>query len=200
LLSLRGGRKADAAISFPVISTEGLPTAGQSDGFILPILILPVSTGRWKYPLSSVINRGMNCKRQGHSVYYTRYHLVIATKYRRKILKDGFGEYLKKLVMGIGRRAPEIEIIDVNTDVDHIHMLLSIPPKMSISEVVKEVKAKTGLYMRRKFPFLDKVYWGQDGICSRGYFVSTVGIDEATIKRYIAMQGKEDSGQALLEF
>jgi len=142
----------------------------------------------------------VDCKKQGHSVYYTRYHLVIATKYRRKILKDGFGEYLKKLVIGIGRQIPEIEIVEVNTDKDHIHMLLSIPPKLSISEVVKEVKAKTGLYMRKKFPFLDKVYWGKGGIWSRGYFVSTVGISEATIKKYIEMQGKEDSGQALLEF
>jgi putative transposase len=142
----------------------------------------------------------MDYKRQGHCVYYACYHLVIATKYRRKILKAGFGEYLKKLVIGIGKQMPDIEIIEVNTDMDHIHILLSIPPKMSVSEVVKTVKAKTGLYMRKKFPFLDKVYWGQEGIWSRGYFLSTVGIDEATIKKYIEMQGKEDSGQALLEF
>ena len=142
----------------------------------------------------------MECKKQGHSVYYIRYHLVIATKYRRKILKDGFGEYLKKLMLGIGRQLPEIEIIEVNTDKDHVHMLLSIPPKFSISEVVKELKANTGLRMRRKFPFLDKVYWGKGGIWSRGYFVSTVGVSESTIRKYIEMQGKEDSGQALLEF
>ena len=142
----------------------------------------------------------MDYKKQGHSVYYTRYHLVIATKYRRKILKAGFGEYLKKLIIGISKQNYEIEIIEVNTDEDHAHILMSIPPKMSVSEVVKEVKAKTGLYMRRKIPFLDKVYWGQEGIWSRGYFVSTVGIDEATIRKYIEMQGKEDSGQALLEF
>ena len=142
----------------------------------------------------------MECKKQGHSVYYIRYHLVIATKYRRKILKDGFGEYLKKLIIGIGRQIPEIEIMEVNTDKDHVHMLLSIPPKFSVSEVVKEIKAKTGLYMRRKFPFLDKVYWGKGGIWSRGYFVSTVGVSEFTIRKYIEMQGKEDSGQALLEF
>ena len=142
----------------------------------------------------------MDYKKQGHSVYYIRYHLVIATKYRRKILKDGFGEYLRKLVVGIGRQIPEIEIVEINMDKDHIHMLLSIPPKLSISEVVKEIKAKTGLYMRRKFSFLDKVYWGKGGIWSRGYFVSTVGISEATIRKYIEMQGKEDSGQALLEF
>jgi len=142
----------------------------------------------------------MDFKKQGHCVYYNRYHLVIATKYRRKILKPGFGEYLQKLVIGIGRQIPEIEVIEVNTDKDHMHILLSIPPKMSVSEVVKSIKAKTGLYMRKKFPFLDKVYWDINGIWSRGYFVSTVGISESTIRKYIEMQGKEDSGQAKLEF
>ena len=142
----------------------------------------------------------MDYKKQGHCVYYTRYHVVIATKYRRKILKPGFGEYLQKLVLGIGKQTPEIEIMEVNTDKDHIHILLGIPPKMSVSEVVKTIKAKTGLYMRRKFPFLDKVYWEKGGIWSRGYFVSTVGISEEVIRKYIEMQGQEDSGQALLEF
>ena len=142
----------------------------------------------------------MDYKKQGHCVYYNRYHLVLATKYRRKVLTDGFGDYLKKLVMGLGKQMPEIEIVEVNTDVDHIHILLSIPPKLSVSEVVKLIKAKTGLRMREKFPFLDKVYWGQPGIWSRGYFVSTVGISESTIRKYIEMQGQEDSGQAKLEF
>ena len=145
-------------------------------------------------------NELMECRKQGHVVYYSRYHIVVATKYRRKILRKGFGEYLKKLVIGIGNQYPEIEIIEVNTDVDHIHILCSIPPKLSVSEVVKIIKAKTGLYMRRKYPFLDKVYWGIGGIWSIGYFVSTVGITEETIRKYIEMQGKEDSGQALLEF
>ena len=133
-------------------------------------------------------------------MYYTRYHLVMSTKYRRKILRDGFGQYLKSIIIGIGKQSPEIEIIEVNTDVDHVHILLSIPPKISVSEVVKMVKAKTGLAMRRKFPFLDKVYWGTGGIWSIGYFVSTVGITEETIRKYVQMQGKEDSGQAKLEF
>ena len=142
----------------------------------------------------------MDYKKQGHCVYYVRYHLVIATKYRHKVLRAGFGEYFKRAVIGIFRQVPEIEIVEVNTDSDHAHILLSIPPKMSISEVVKLIKAKTGMRMRKKFPFLDTVYWGQSGIWSRGYFVSTVGVSESTIKKYIEMQGKEDGGQALLEF
>jgi putative transposase len=142
----------------------------------------------------------MDYKKQGHCVYYSRYHLVIATKYRRKILKAGFGEYLKNVIIGIGKQVPEIEIIEVNADIDHLHVLLSIPPKLSVSAMVKMLKAKTGLRMREKFPFLNKVYWDQNSIWSRGYFVSTVGISESTIRKYIEMQGKEDSGQALLEF
>ena len=101
---------------------------------------------------------------------------------------------------GIGKQTPEIEVIEVNTDSDHVHILFSIPPKISISDVVKMVKAKTGLRMHNKFSFLDKVYWAKSGIWSRGCFVSTVGISGSTIRKYIEMQGKEDSGQALLEF
>jgi len=79
-------------------------------------------------------------------------------------------------------------------------MMVIIPPKYSISEVVKMIKANTGRKMREKFKYLDKVYWGVKGIWSIGYFASTVGINEETIKKYIQMQGEEDSGQAKLEF
>ena len=54
--------------------------------------------------------------------------------------------------------------------------------------------------MRKKFPFLNDVYWGDDGIWSSGYFVSTIGLNEEMIRKYIEMQGREDDGQALLEF
>ena len=143
---------------------------------------------------------GMEYKKQSHAVYYTRYHIVISTKYRRRVLKAGIGEYLKRKVLQIGKFHPEVEIIEVNTDLDHIHILVSIPPKMSVSQVVRMIKANTGSALRRKFSFLDKVYWGVSGIWSIGYFVSTVGINEATIIKYVQMQGKEDSGQAKLEF
>ena len=142
----------------------------------------------------------MEYKKQSHAVYYTQYHMVISTKYRRKVLKAGMGDYLKRKILQIGKFHPDIEIVEVNTDLDHIHLLVSIPPKFSVSEVVRMIKAHTGRAMREKFPFLDKVYWGVDGIWSIGYFVSTVGINESTIRKYVQMQGKEDSGQAKLEF
>ncbi|SRR6266511_3883601 len=141
----------------------------------------------------------MQYNRQAHAVFYVRYHLVVSTKYRRKIFKGGMGEYLKLKIMEVTRHHPEIAIHEVNTDQDYMHVLISVAPKMAISEAVKIIKANTARQMREKFPWLDRVYWGSDGIWSIGYFVSTVGLNEATIRRYIEHQGQEDSGQAKLE-
>ena len=93
---------------------------------------------------------------------------------------------------------PELDIIKINHDVDHIHILAVIPPRMSVSEVVRIIKSNTSKDIKKKFNFLKDVYWGTDGIWSDGYFVSTVGINEEIIKKYIEQQGKEDSGQAQL--
>lgn len=140
----------------------------------------------------------MDYWKQAHAVYSTRYHIVVSTKYRRKILKAGVGDYLQKLVHQVNRIHPDIEVLDVNTDVDHMHLLMSIPPKYSVSEVVNMVKANSGRKVREEFPHLDKVSWGVTGIWSTGYFMSTFGIHESTIRNYSQMQGKEDSGQAEL--
>jgi putative transposase len=140
----------------------------------------------------------MDYNRQSHAVYYTRYHLVISTKFRRKILKGGLGKYLTFLVRGVTRRHPELEIVEVNTDVDHVHILLGIAPKMSVSDAVKIIKTVTAVQLKKKFPFLINGYWDTETIWSIGYFVSTVGLNESVIARYIEMQGLEDSGQAKL--
>jgi putative transposase len=142
----------------------------------------------------------MEYRKQAHAVYYAQYHIIISTKYRRKILKKGVGDYLKKIVRQISKHHPEIEVLEVNTNLDHVHILISIPPKYSVSHVVKVIKANTAQKMRKEFLFLDEVYWGIKGIWSIGYFVSTVGVDEEVIRKYIEMQGIEDSGQAKLEF
>jgi len=104
-------------------------------------------------------------------------------------------EVLKKL----REYYPEIEILMVNHDVDHVHILVIIPPKISVSQVVRIIKSNTSRDIKKKFPFLKKVYWGTDGIWSDGYFVSTIGISEEIVRRYIEYQGQEDSGQAQLE-
>jgi len=93
---------------------------------------------------------------------------------------------------------PDVEMLEVNHDEDHIHLLLSIPPKMSVSDVVRQIKSITGRLLKKKFEYMRKAYWGVDGIWSDGYFVSTVGLNEDTIHIYIEKQGHEDRGQACL--
>jgi putative transposase len=141
----------------------------------------------------------MKIRKQGHCAYRCEYHLIIASKYRHKIFNAGSFEYFKDVMKGIRRDVPEVEILEMNHDVDHIHMLISIPPKMRVSDVVRRIKSVSGRLMKRRFEYIRKCYWGSDGIWSDGYFVSTVGVDEEVIKRYINNQGKEDFGQAELD-
>ena len=142
----------------------------------------------------------MKYHKQGHCIYYTRYHLVLATRYRRKIFNEGISRYLKKTLRSIERYYPEIRIKEANTDVDHLHLLIEIPPKMSVSEVVRLIKSNTGKAIRKRYNFLKYVYYGRGGIWSVGYFVSTAGISEEIIRRYVEHQGREDRGQAELAF
>ncbi len=83
--------------------------------------------------------------------------------------------------------------------VDHIRMLLIIPPKYSVSNVVGQLKGRTASYLRKKFSWLKKVYWKENIVWSPGYFVSTVGVDEVIIRNYIRHQERQDSGQAKLD-
>lgn len=140
----------------------------------------------------------MEYSKQGHCVYYTRYHIVIATKYRRKIFKAGIKEYLTELLKRIPRYYPDLMLVEINGEADHLHLLISIPPKMSVSQAVNVIKTNTAREIRKKFDFLDKVYWGNTGIWSTGYFVSTVGINEQIIQRYIEQQGQDDIGQKIV--
>lgn len=134
-------------------------------------------------------------RKQYHAVYHCKYHLVLPTKYRREIFNKGITEYIKLKIQEIKKYYPELDFEKVSTDKDHLHLLASIPPKMSVGSVVRIIKANTSRELKQKFPFLKQVYWGADGIWSEGYFVSTTGINEEVIKKYIDAQQKEDLGQ-----
>jgi len=84
-------------------------------------------------------------------------------------------------------------------DGDHVHLHMVIPPKYAVSQVVETIKKDSSKALREKFDFLKKVYWDGKGIWGAGFFVSTVGIDEAVIKHYVELQGAEEAGQAELE-
>ena len=142
----------------------------------------------------------MRLRKSAHTVYKTQYHIVFITRYRRKILVKGVNDYLKIRLLEIRKYYPEWEYLEIGIDLDHVHLYMVIPPKYALGKVVETIKSNTSKALKIKFAFLKKVYWDDRGIWAKGYFVSTVGINEKIIKEYVKMQEKEDTGQAELEF
>ena len=135
-------------------------------------------------------------RRMSHCVFACDYHLVWPTKYRHKIFNPGVQGYLKAFLKSWPKYHPDVILKEVNTDEDHIHILASIPPTKQVGVVVGTLKSVLGGALKQKFPHLKKqFYYGTDSIWSAGYFVSTVGINEKVIRRYIENQGREDAGQ-----
>lgn len=132
---------------------------------------------------------------KSHCVFACDYHIVFPTKYRRKIINNGVKAFIKSRIEEISEHHPDIIFKNINTDQDHIHLLVSIPPQWAVGKVIGIIKANTARGLKAEFSFLKKVYWGTDSIWSEGYFVSTVGINEATIQNYIDQQGQADAGQ-----
>jgi putative transposase len=134
----------------------------------------------------------------GHSAYRTEYHVIWIPKYRRRILNPGLAAYLKQIFPKILREMPGVEFIEQNIQIDHIHAVMIIPPKYAVSSVIGRIKGKSASKLRQAFPWLGNVYWKENIVWSPGYFVSTVGIDEEKILRYVKWQQDQDSGQAKL--
>ena len=142
----------------------------------------------------------METRFSGHGVYRTEYHVVWIPKYRRRVLNPGVRGYFSKLLPKILREMPGVEILQMSVQVDHIHVVMIIPPKYAVSDVVGRMKSRTASMLRKKFAWLGKVYWKENVLWSPGYFVSAIGLNEKQIIRYVKWQGTQDSGQAKLEF
>ena len=142
----------------------------------------------------------METRFSGHSAYRTEYHVVWIPKYRRRILNPGVKGYLKKVIPKVIAEMPGCEVIEYNIQVDHIHMVIVIPPKYAVSDVIKRLKGVTAKKLREKMDWLKKVYWKEGVVWSPGYFVSTIGLNEKVIIEYVKWQERQDSGQAKLAF
>ena len=137
----------------------------------------------------------MEYRKLSHAVYHCDYHIVLVTKYRREVINQGIFAYLELKLKEIQDHYPTLYIKTVNHDRDHVHLLASIPPTTSVGSMIRVIKSNTARSLKQKFPFLKEIYWGTDSLWSSGYFVSTVGLNESIIRRYIALQGKEDAGR-----
>ena len=129
-------------------------------------------------------------RRQSHATYDCRYHIIWVTKYRFRVISPEIEIALKWAIKDICDWK-EIRILEGAIKEEHIHLYLQIPPKHSISDVLKWLKGKSAERLLSKFPALEKQYWGRH-LWARGYFVSTVGITDEIIRKYILKQRDEE--------
>ena len=125
-----------------------------------------------------------------HTSWNCKYHIVFAPKFRRKVIygkiKEDIGKMLRKLCEYKG-----IEILEAEACPDHIHMLITIPPKYSVSQIMGYLKGKSSLMIYEKYANLKYKYGNRHFWC-RGYYVDTVGKNKKAIAEYIRNQLKED--------
>ncbi len=126
----------------------------------------------------------MDYRYGSHTVYKIEYHFVWVTKYRYKVLQGDAGQRVRELVRQTCE-AFEIRILKGVVSKDHVHILVSAPPEMAPSEIMRRIKGRTSSKLFEEFPALRKRYWGQH-FWARGYFCATVGeINEEMIKEYL---------------
>ena len=132
-----------------------------------------------------------------HSVWDCKYHVVFIPKCRKKTL---YGELRQRLgdVFRTLAKQKECQVVEGHLMPDHVHMLISIPPKYSVAQAIGYIKGKSAIHVARTFFDHKRSFVGQH-FWARGYFVSTVGRDEATIREYIRNQEVEDKRQDQLK-
>ena len=130
-------------------------------------------------------------KKQSHAVWECKYHLVWCPKYRYKILEGELAEEVEKKVREVCEWK-KVNVMELNVQKDHVHVVLEIAPKYSVSEIVGIIKGKSAIRMFQRFKEMRKKrYWGNH-FWSRGYCVSTVGLDEKRIRRYVKYQEEQE--------
>jgi putative transposase len=129
-------------------------------------------------------------RRGSHTVYNIEYHFVWVTKYRYKILHGEVAERARELIRQ-SCLSREIRILKGHVSQDHIHLLVSCPPKLSPAAVMQYLKGRSSRLLQQEFPHLNKRYWGRH-MWARGYFCATVGqITEEQIRQYIERHDNE---------
>jgi putative transposase len=125
-----------------------------------------------------------------HTVWECKYHIVWIPKYRKKVVYGQIRKHLGEVFRRLARQK-EGEVVEGHLMLDHVHMLISIPPKYAVVQVVGFIKGKSAIHIGRAFMGRDRNFTGQH-FWARGYFVSTLGKDEEAIQEYIKKQEEED--------
>jgi len=137
-------------------------------------------------------------KQLAHTTYLCNYHVIFCPKYRFRILRGEIGHKVRDWIRKISEWKGA-EIIEGHVSIDHVHLVLSIPPKYSVSEVIGTIKGRVAIRLLKHVPEVRKKYWGRR-FWSRGYFVSTIGVNEQIIRQYIQKQELKDRQAEQLGF
>ena len=130
-------------------------------------------------------------RKLSQTIWHCKYHIVWVPKYRFRILTGRVGEEVERCVRAFSEQQG-CEVIELNIQVDHVHLLVMVPPKVSISGFVGTLKGRTAIRVLNKFRDLkERPYWGNH-FWSRGYCVDTVGLDEEMIRKYIKYQEAQE--------
>ena len=130
-------------------------------------------------------------RKLSQTLWHCQYHLIFVPKYRYKILDGKIAKKVENCIKAFSEQR-EVEIKEINVQIDHVHLLVMIPPKISVSEYVGIIKGRTAIRIFNQFKKLkEKKYWGNH-FWTRGYCVDTVGLDEEMIRKYIKHQDDKD--------
>jgi len=125
-----------------------------------------------------------------HTTWESKFHIVWIPKCRRKVLYGGLRKHLGPVFKELASQR-QSRIVEGHMLTDHVHVLISIPPKYSVAQVVGYIKGKSAIHIARNFAGRKRNFTGQS-FWARGYFVSTVGKDEKAVREYIKKQEEED--------
>ena len=130
-------------------------------------------------------------RKLSHVYYKCEYHVVFVPKYRFRILTGTVNNLINHDIRLISEWK-EVEVLELNVQADHVHLVCSIPPKISVSDFMGILKGKLAMRVFKSYPDLkQKPYWGNH-FWAKGYFISTIGLDEEMIRRYVRHQEKEE--------
>ncbi len=145
----------------------------------------------------------MSYRKTSHSVYDLKYHVVWITKYRKPVLQGEIAARLRELVRQTCATL-DVYILSGHIAVDHVHLLVSVPPQVSVSKLMQRIKGRSSRRMLEEFGELSRQFWGRH-FWARGYFAASSGnVTDEIIKQYIESQGQtspseEDDGFAIVE-
>ncbi len=134
-----------------------------------------------------------------HTIWHCQYHIVWVPKYRYRVLSGPIGEETYNCIQVFSGQANS-EVVELNVQSDHVHLITMVPPKLSISDLLGKLKGRTAIRILKKYPHIkQKPYWGNH-FWAPGYCVDTVGLNAEMIRKYVKYQEKKERDSDQLGF